>query len=216
MTDSLTIDADATLWSSDAAELRDRPLLILLHGYGSNEHDLFGLRPYLPDEFVYASLPAPLSPPWPMPGRSWYQIEGADSRDPAGVSTAAEAVAEWADQHAAEASSVGLLGFSQGGAVSLQALRLHPARFAFAVNLSGYAMPGDLDSDAALAEVAPPVFWGRGSADAVIPEPLIAHTAEWLPSRVTLSGRVYPELDHSVSMDEIADVRAFLQRRLEH
>ena len=204
------LDSDSALWSAD---LGDQPLLVLLHGYGADERDLFGLVPYLPPEFVVAAVRAPLTPPFPAPGFSWYPIEGLDGRDPQHVTDAAALVIAWIDLVAPEAP-VGLLGFSQGAAVALQALRLRPERFAFAVNLSGYVTPGELDDDAALAARRPPVFWGRGTRDDVIPPFLVEHTALWLPEHVELSGRVYPGLTHSVSEEELDDVRVFLEKRL--
>ncbi|MDE0545267.1 alpha/beta hydrolase [Microbacterium sp. C7(2022)] len=214
MPEPLILDADAVLWSDGALPLADRDLLVLLHGYGSDEHDLFGLRAYLSPDLVVASLAAPLTPPWPAPGRSWYPIEGLNSRDAAATTAAGEAVLAWLDEHAAGAASVGLLGFSQGGAVSLQTLRLAPERIDYVVNLSGYATPGALPRDAELAERRPPVFWGRGTHDDVIPEPLVLHTTQWLPDVVELSGRVYPGLSHSVSEQELSDVRTFIDKQV--
>lgn len=214
MPEALVLDADAVLWSTDRSAVAGRHLLLLLHGYGADEHDLYPLRQYLPEAFAVASLAAPLAPPWPAPGRSWYPIEGLERRDASHVTRAAEAVITWIDAHAAGAASIGLLGFSQGGAVSLQAMRIDPQRFAYAVNLSGYATPGELPGDAALAELRPPVFWGRGTNDDVIPDFVVAHTTQWLPEHADLSGRVYPGLTHSVSEQELADVAAFLDKRL--
>lgn len=208
------LDSDAALWSVAAAERRERPLLLLLHGYGADERDLFGLTAYLPPEYVVASVRAPLTPPFPAPGYSWYPIEGLDGRDPVHVTDAASLVLDWLDVAAPDAV-VGLLGFSQGAAVALQALRLRPDRFAFAVNLSGYVTPGSLPDDGALAERRPPVFWGRGTRDDVIPPFLVEHTISWLPEHVELSGRVYPGLTHSVSENELDDVRVFLEKQLE-
>lgn len=208
------LDAAAVLWSADPADRAGRPLLVLLHGYGSDERDLFALVPYLPPQFVVAAVRAPLSPPFPAPGYSWYPIEGLDGRDPTHVTDAASRVVDWVDT-VAPGAAVGLLGFSQGAAVALQAMRLNPERFAFAVNLSGYATPGALPRDGALAERRPPVFWGRGTRDDVIPPFLVEHTALWLPEHVELSGRVYPGLTHSVSEQELDDVRVFLEKRLD-
>ena len=208
------LDSAAALWSTPPGERGDRSLLLLLHGYGADERDLFGLVPYLPPEYVVAAVRAPLTPPFPAPGYSWYPIEGLDGRDPSHVTDAAARVLDWLDAVAPDAV-VGLLGFSQGAAVSLQALRLRPERFAFAVNLSGYATPGALPTDPALAARRPPVFWGRGTRDDVIPAFLVEHTAEWLPEHVDLSGRVYPGLTHSVSEQELDDVRVFLEKQLE-
>jgi phospholipase/carboxylesterase len=214
MIDVPPLDAEVVRWSAPPHDRAGRPLLVLLHGYGADERDLFGLAAYLPDAFVCAAPRAPLSPPWPTPGYSWYPIEGLDGRDPDHVTAAAQRLLEWVDASAAS-DTVGLLGFSQGAAIAIQAMRLAPERFAFAVALSGYATPGSITGDEALAERKPPVFWGRGTNDDVIPAFLIAHTVEWLPAHAELSGRVYPGLTHSVSEQELADVRVFLDKRLE-
>lgn len=211
---AIAIDDDAVLWSAPAAERAGRPLLLLLHGYGSDERDLFGLVPFLPDAYVFAAVRAPLSPPFPAPGWSWYPIEGLDGRSSGAVTDAAEALIAWVEA-ATDAETIGILGFSQGAAVALQALRLRPERFAFAVNLAGYVDPSPLPADARLAERRPPVFWGRGARDEVIPPVAVAHTVQWLPEHVELSGRVYTGLTHSVSQEELDDVRVFLQKRLD-
>lgn len=211
MSENPILDPDVVLWSGEPA---GRPLLVLLHGYGADEHDLFALTPHLPAEFAVAAVRAPLEPPFPTPGRSWYPIEGLESRDAVHTTRAAHALLTWLDDVASEATSIGLLGFSQGAAVALQALRLDPERFAFVVNLSGYATPGELPGDADLAERRPPVFWGRGALDEVIPAALVLHTTDWLPGHSDLVGRIYPELRHAVSEHELADVRAFLEKQL--
>lgn len=213
MSENLTIDDTATRWSSP--DRGGMPLLVLLHGYGADEHDLFGLVPYLPEGIAVASVAAPLAPPWPMPGRSWYPIEGLDGRSSAAVTLAAESFLRWLDTAATEAPSIALLGFSQGAAVSLQALRLAPERFGAVVALSGYASPGELPNDEALAELRPHVFWGRGTHDDVIPPALIDHTAQWLPTHSELSGRVYTGLTHSISEEELTDVHRFLTKWLD-
>lgn len=224
-----SLDSAAALWSAEPADRTGRPLLVLLHGYGADERDLFGLAGGFPPGFVVAAVRAPLAPPFPAPGYSWFPIRSApanrasatqdqadllDGRDTERVTDAASALIAWHDQHAPGVPT-GLLGFSQGAAVALQALRLQPERFAFALNLSGYATPGELPGDAAMAERRPPVFWGRGTHDDVIPAFLIEHTVQWLPEHAELSGRVYPGLTHAVSRDELDDVRAFLEKRLE-
>lgn len=150
-----------------------------------------------------------------MPGRSWYPIEGLDGRSSAAVTLAAESFLRWLDTAATEAPSIALLGFSQGAAVSLQALRLAPERFGAVVALSGYASPGELPNDEALQELRPPVFWGRGTHDDVIPPALIDHTAQWLPTHSELSGRVYTGLTHSISEEELTDVHRFLTKWLD-
>lgn len=208
------LDPAAVRWSAAPADRGRRPLLVMVHGYGSDENDLFALAPHLPAEYVVAAVRAPLPPPFPTPGWSWYPIEGLNGRDPHAATASARALTAWIDAERGDAASVGLLGFSQGGVMAIEALRLRPDDYAFAVTLSGYANPGDLDTDAELAERRPPVFWGRGALDDVIPPALIAHTAQWLPGRVDLSGRVYPDLGHAVSAEELRDVATFLHKQL--
>jgi phospholipase/carboxylesterase len=201
------IDPSAIIWSAPEAERAGRPLLVLLHGYGSHEGDLFGLAPHLPLQPVIASLRAPLRA---GPGYAWYGLEGAtpESRSE-GADAAARGLLQWLD--GVPASSVGLLGFSQGGAMSIHLLRHAPERFAFAVSLAGFVVQGDAPADARLAALAPPVFWGRGTLDAVIPPAFVAHTQSWLPKHSTLTERIYEGLGHSVSEAELADVLTFLR-----
>lgn len=215
--DDIALDPDAVLWSAPEGARRDHPLLVLLHGYGADENDLFGLASALGDGFTVAAVRAPQAPPWPAPGYSWYPIDDvlADDitdGDPSRVTRAASAFLDWLDAAAGPDQTTGLLGFSQGASVALQALRLRPARFAFTVVLSGYATPGDLPGDAELTAKTVPVFWGRGASDDVIPHFFIEHTAQWLPAHSALSGRVYAGLGHGVSDEEVGDVRVFLDR----
>ncbi|MCT9819133.1 alpha/beta hydrolase-fold protein [Microbacterium sp. W1N] len=207
------LDADAVVWSHAPGDRAGRPLLVLLHGYGSHEQDLFALVPHLPDGVTIAAVRAPLAPPFPTPGWSWFPIEGLRRHDPVSTTAAAERFLAWLDTLAHD-GPVGLLGFSQGGVIALQALRLRPEAFAFVVDLAGYADPAPVAGDERLAALRPPVFWGRGARDEVIPAPLVEHSVAWLPAHVDLSGRVYPGLAHSVSQDELDDVVAFLTKRL--
>lgn len=210
----LRLDPDAVLWSAAPESHTGRPLLVLLHGFGVDERDLFGLAPYLPPDFVLAAARAPLAAPWPAQGYAWYPIEELTDATSDGVTAAASALLSWLDRTVNPESRVGLLGFSQGAAVSLQALREAPERISFAVVLSGYAAEGPRPGDDALAARRPPVFWGRGTDDAVIPAPLVDHTQEWLPGHVDLTARVYSGMGHGVSEVELADVNAFLNEQL--
>ena len=93
-------------------------------------------------------------------------------------------------------------------------MRLEPTRFAFVVNLSGYATPGDLPGDAELAELRPPVFWGRGTRDDVIPEFARDAHDTVAPGALHAQRPVYQGLTHSVSEQELVDVRTFLEKQL--
>ncbi|KRC60850.1 hypothetical protein ASE14_07730 [Agromyces sp. Root81] len=205
------IDDEAVLWSASAADREGRPLLVLLHGYNSNESDLFGLTPYLPLSPAVASLRAPTFTGY---GHSWFPLmnEGVELSI-GGADAAVTAIIDWLDRVAPEAESVGLLGFSQGGAMAIELLRRAPERFAFAVSLAGFALPGDREGDERMSQLLPPVFWGRGTYDEVIPAASVARTQAWLPAHSALDERIYEGLGHSVSERELADAAAFLAAR---
>lgn len=204
----MQLDADAVLWSAPERERADRPLLVLLHGKGSNESDLFGLSPLLPLEPVVASVRAPLID---GPGFSWFDsaeyVDGGPSLEAADA--AAGAVLEWLA--GLRYSTVDILGFSQGAAMVLQLLRMTPESFGCGVALSGYSVQGVHPGDALLETLRPPVFWGRGTEDTAIGARAIDRTLEWLPAHSTLTERIYEGLAHGLSASEVRDVGDFLR-----
>jgi phospholipase/carboxylesterase len=202
------LDAEAVLWSAPERERADRPLLVLMHGRGSNESDLFSLSPLLPLEPVIASVRAPITD---GPGFSWF--DGADYVDDGptleNADAAASAVLEWLS--GIRYTSVSILGFSQGAAMVLQLLRMTPESFSCGVALSGFSVKGEHPGDAELVKTRPPVFWGRGTDDWVIGAPAIDRTLEWLPAHSTLTERIYEGLAHGVSAAEVKDIGHFLR-----
>jgi phospholipase/carboxylesterase len=204
----MNIDADAVIWSAPERERPGRPLLVLLHGYGSHEGDLFQLAPRLPLGPVIASVRAPISE---NGGWAWFSIAQRSIVDPSAddVNSATMALIGWLDT--LEFTSVSLLGFSQGAGVVLQAMRLRPHQFDAVVALSGFVAMGDQPGDDELAARRPPVFWGRGTLDRVIPTDAIERTDEWLPVHSTATIRIYENVAHAISSDELTDVTAFLR-----
>jgi len=186
------------------------PVVVLLHGYGSHEHDLAGLGPHLGAPWV--SLRAPL--PLPHGGFAWFPIVTPGDPDPESVARATEAVWAWVDAELGTDRPVVPVGFSQGGLMATQLLRTRPERVAATVVLGGFVQAAEQPADAALAASRPPVFWGRGAEDRVIAPHAVERTAAWLPGRSTLVERVYPGLAHGIDARELADVRAFLDDAL--
>jgi phospholipase/carboxylesterase len=134
--------------------------------------------------------------------------------DPLATQQAADAVLAWLDAHVPPTTPVALLGFSQGGLMVTQLLRTEPARFFAGVVLSGFVVDAPGKADADLAAAAPPVFLGRGTADPVIAADAFERAAAWLGEHTTLTDVVYPGLGHGITMDELADVSAFLEAHL--
>ncbi|MFO7689719.1 MAG: dienelactone hydrolase family protein [Cryobacterium sp.] len=205
---AVNIDPEAVIWSAGEADRAGRPLLLVLHGYGSHEGDLFALAPHLPLDPVIAALRAPLPA---GQGWAWFPIQDLGNPAVDVVDATVAAVLDWLDGLPSAPASVGLLGFSQGGAMTLQLMRAAPQRFAFAVQLSGFVGSGEQPGDADLAVRRPPVFWGRGTADPVIPPSAIDRTRAWLPGHATVTERIYEGMAHSISQPELADVVTFLR-----
>jgi phospholipase/carboxylesterase len=147
-------------------------------------------------------------------GFAWFTLQDSEPGNPPAnnVNEPTLAVLEWLDT--LEYTSVGLFGFSQGAAMSLQLLRHAPHRFAATVALSGFVAAGELPGDAELADARPPVFWGRGTHDRVITDAAIERTESWLPSHSTATTRIYEGMAHSISVEELAEANDFLRANL--
>ena len=151
------------------------PVIVLLHGYGSNEHDLFGLAPYFDEHYTVVSLRAPCVL---AQGRyAWFETEFTDDRltyIPDQVVEAthqlAQFLAELAKTYSVSADQITLLGFSQGSMMSALIALTQPQRIGRAVLLSGFVLPETQDHLADTDHLARlKLFVGHGLFDNVIP-----------------------------------------------
>ena len=212
MTRSTRLDPGHVLWSAREPERAGRPLIVLMHGWSYDETHLFGFAHLLPCEMVVASVRAPYAE---AGGYAWFPSQGNPIGDPQPrvANDATEAVLDWLDG-LPPASSTGLLGFSQGGAMVLQLLRRDPGRFDYGVQLAGFVVHDSQPGDEVLARTRPPVFWGRGKLDKVIPRQAIARTQAWMAAYTSQENAVYPGLGHDVAGREVTDFAAFIARQL--
>jgi phospholipase/carboxylesterase len=201
----MPIDPAAVIWSTPVSERDGKPLLVLLHAHGSHEGALFQLSPFLPLDHVIASPRGPIEADG---GWSWYDIVAAR---PAPLNAAVDELAEWIRGVRGQASSVAVLGFSQGAVVALQLLRRHPDLVDALISLSGIVDETTDPGDPELEVMRPPVFWGRGTADAVIPSSQFMATREWLDLHTTLTERIYEDVGHWITDAELGDVHTFLR-----
>jgi len=148
---------------------------VLLHGRGSDRHDLQGLRPQLPADWLLVTPQAPFAAAaWGYGGGgAWYRYREEDRLY---VETLEESLAKL---DAFYAELPGLLGFepgrlviggfSQGGTVSLAYALSRPGAVAAALNLSGF-LPSSVELDESGATPpTTPLFWGHGIGDPAIP-----------------------------------------------
>jgi len=213
----IAIDPGIVQWS-DAGELAGRPLLILLHGYSGDEHTLDPIAEAIGPGIVTAALRGPRDSREPLPGGyGWYDVDEDFVPLPGQAAETAEAVLTWLDAVAAERgapSSVGLAGFSQGAAFSLFLLRTAPERFAAVVTLAGFWLPVDGGAEARLAQLRPPIFWGRSEGDPAIKPAAIEATRAALAGLAPDAEHVYPGATHAVLPEMVADLVPFLREHL--
>lgn len=215
---TVSVDDGAVVWSHEG-RLDGRMLVVLLHGYGQDEHAMAPVAEVLANDpgLVTASLRGLRESRAPLPGgRGWYDVDAEIQPEGGQENETAEAVLAWLDALPAERgtpSAVAVVGFSQGGALALHLLRHDPERFAATVMLAGIWLPGSVDGDARLAAVHPRVFWGRSEHDFAIAPHLVARTEAALAGTVDLTHRVYPGDSHALLADELADVAEYLSRR---
>lgn len=157
-------------------KLDKNPLLLLLHGYGSNEEDLFSFASELPEEYYVISARAPYDL---MYGSyAWYAINfDADENkfsDVEQAKTSRDLVAGFIDellsQYPINEDDVTLVGFSQGSILSYAIALSYPQKVQRVVAMSGY-----LNLDMATSNYAQndfknlKVFASHGTVDQVIP-----------------------------------------------
>src|SRR5688572_22536093 len=116
------------------------PTILALHGRGSNEEDLIGLAPHLPQGLLWISPRAPLL--LGSGSYEWYRVRVIGRPDPDQVLAALETIDHFVDEVLAtypiDPQKLFLLGFSQGSILSMCYTLTHPARVAGAIAQSGY------------------------------------------------------------------------------
>lgn len=210
MARSIALDPRHVLWSAPEGERAGRPLLVAMHGWSYDESHLFAFAHLFPSQIVVASVRGPYAE---AGGYAWFPSRGNPIGDPQPTvaNAAVDAVSDWLET-LPPTPSTGLLGFSQGGAMVLQLMRRAPGRFAYGVHLAGFVVDDPQPGDQVLARIRPPVFWGRGEYDSVIPRRAIARTQAWMAAHTSEESMVYPGLGHDVAGREVTDFAAFIKR----
>jgi phospholipase/carboxylesterase len=188
--------------------------LVLIHGRGADEHDLFPLLDLLdPERRLVGITPrGPLSQP--PGGAHWYALAGLGTPDAATFSPTFDAASEWLDGLGVPAGRIVLGGFSQGAVMSyalgLAAGRPRPAAI---VALSGF-LPVVEGYPLDLSQPLPPVAIGHGVYDQVI-------GVEWgrqARDRLEDAGAevLYREspMQHAIDPAFVADLRDWLAERV--
>lgn len=196
----------------------NQPLVIFLHGYGSNEQDLFGIKDDLPAQYTYLSVRAPIV--MEEGSYQWFRKkgEGAYNGETDDLKTSGQVlldfVAQAAKKYHTQASKVYLVGFSQGAIMSYEVGLRHTDAVGGIAALSGRILPV-LKSELKHDKNHPPlaIFIGHGTADKRLP--LIDGTeANSLLQSLSLKPEfhAYQGVGHNISAEEVQDLSAWLQR----
>lgn len=156
--------------------IENPPLLIMLHGYGSNEQDLFSFATELPKELLIVSAKAPLT--LGFGSYAWYSINfDANNSKFSDLDEARDSIKkieEFIDiikeKHKVNTKKVFLLGFSQGSILSYAVALKNPTKVQHVVALSGY-INRELISKEIKKEAYKKLdfFISHGTADQVLP-----------------------------------------------
>ncbi|MCB0219524.1 MAG: dienelactone hydrolase family protein, partial [Chrysiogenetes bacterium] len=217
-----TFSLEHTLRRPDERSEGKPPVLIALHGIGSNDKDLIGLQPFLDPRLYVIAARAPHEYAFPG-GYSWFDL-GIDQRtgevsvDIKQIEESRDKIIAFIDEVIAaydvDPKRVYLMGFSQGSMMSYTVLAKAPEKIAGIVAMSGRFVP-ELFEELDTSRIKDfPILVTHGTLDDVLPieNGRAARDAlEKLP--VNLTYKEYP-MAHEVSQASIGDVSAWLKEQL--
>lgn len=195
------------------------PLLLLLHGYGSNERDLFDFADHLDPRLHVVSARAPLALAWG--GFAWYNLGGSPGRlipDAAGrdraITTLEQFVAALPGRLGTDPRRTYLLGFSQGAIISLGLAWRAPAQIAGIVPVSGYLDPEVAVGAPHEGMAGLPILQLHGTYDDVIPVEAAHRTRDALAA--TAARHEYHEypVGHTIHPDGLRQIQGWIAARL--
>ena len=157
----------------------DAPLVVLLHGRGSNERDIITLAAHLPIGPSYVAVRAPIAEGG---GFAWFANRGIGRPVAASLGSTMGWFRTWLDDFAAAGRPVMLAGFSGGAAFAGGLALADPAPYAGVAVMYG-TLPFDAGVPVDAGRLAHlPVFIAQGDADQVIPAELLSRTWEYVLS----------------------------------
>jgi len=198
------------------------PVLIMLHGYGSNEADLFEIARGLDGRFITFSLRAPYSTN--EGGFCWYSLEflpNQEFRYNYKEATESRAkilsfISNACKAYKLDSTQVFLMGFSQGAIMAYDLAIKAPSKIKGIMALSGRLMEESKQQATDWLKVAKvKMFIAHGNSDNVIKVSEAVKADEFFKSKAVkdLSYKEY-EMPHSISGKELNDLKAWLVKAI--
>jgi phospholipase/carboxylesterase len=200
----------------------DAPVIVLLHGRGSDERDLFPLGRELHPHATVVSVRAPFpAAPWGYgPGWAWYRFLGDTTPEPESFEAGQAALARFLEELPATlgrplpTASLILGGFSQGGTSALAFALRHPGRVGAVLVFSGFL--ANHPNVVVPPGFTTPIWWGHGTADGAIP--FAYGEAGWQALRgagAALTTVSYPGMGHTIGEAELRDAARWVGSMVE-
>ncbi len=201
-------------------DIQNPSLLILLHGYGSNEQDLFSFADELPDELLIVSARAPYE--MGFGGYAWYAInlDASNNKfsnlDEARASI--EKIAFFIDKIKAtyntNTTNTFLLGFSQGAILSYALSFNYPNKVQHVLALSGYINNELLPENTSEINSTTDYYISHGNADQVLPVEWARKAPLFLDSLALKN--VYSEysVGHGVAPQNFFSLKKWIEERI--
>lgn len=199
------------------------PLLIMLHGYGSNEEDLFSFAGELPNDMLIVSVRAPKN--IGFGSYAWYTIyfdnvDGKFSDIPEAIEareTISKFISQLQQKYNITPKNTFLLGFSQGAILSYAIALNYPKKVQKIIALSGYInaelLPENI-SDRNYSELD--FFISHGSSDQIIPFEWANKAPEFL-HKLSIKNCFYKyPVGHGVAPQNFYDFKSWLLKRLKN
>lgn len=193
------------------------PMLLLLHGYGSNEQDLASLTDEFPPELLVLSVRAPRT--LTEGSYAWFAIDFS-SGTPVNNKVEAEEsrlvlkkfIDEAIAHFSADKDRVTLLGFSQGAIMSYSIALTFPGFVSGIIALSGRILKEIRPAVASSGHEKLRVFIGHGTEDTVLRIGFAREAKEYLATlNISPEYHEYP-IAHSISKQEQDDVLEWFKK----
>lgn len=192
------------------------PLIILLHGVGSNENDLFSFANQLPDKYLVVAARAPL-----VVGPSnfaWYEVDfstGKPVYNQQQEATSRKIILQFIDElkefHSFDDKQIYLAGFSQGAIMSFTLGLLHPDKVHGVIALSGRILDEIKPLVARDKVKMLKVFIGHGTHDNVLPVHY-AHSSQSYLRQLHIEAAFHQYHEgHGISNQELQDLVEWLK-----
>ena len=197
------------------------PVIIMLHGYGSDENDLFSFASELPDNYTIISLKAPYAmQPY---GNAWYAIhfdnvDGKWSDDKQAIESR-ELVLKCIDEiisvYNVDSENITLLGFSQGTILSFSVALSYPEKIKNVIGLSGYINEAIFKKNYTENNFSKlNIYSSHGSVDQVIPVDWARKTQPFLQNLgINCEYSEFP-VGHGVAPQNFYELKEWLLRHL--